>query len=82
MNFNLQVVYSDGTTRDVVGKAVDIVAFEQKFDVSMASLQNSVKITHLMFLAWHVEHRTGNTKDDFEKWLESVDMVQAADPKK
>lgn len=82
MNFNLQVVYSDGTTRDVVGKAVDIVAFEQKFDVSMASLQNSVKITHLMFLAWHVEHRTGNTKDEFEKWLESVDMVQAADPKK
>lgn len=82
MNFNLQVVYSDGTTRDVVGKAVDIVAFEQKFDISMASLQNSVKITHLMFLAWHVEHRTGNTKDDFDKWLESVDMVQAADPKK
>lgn len=82
MNFNLQVVYSDGTTRDVVGKAVDIVAFEQKFDISMANLQNSVKLTHLMFLAWHVEHRLGNTKDEFEKWLESVDMVQAADPKK
>jgi hypothetical protein len=82
MNFNLQVVYSDGATRDVVGKAVDIVAFEQKFDISMASLQNSVKVTHLMFLAWHVEHRVGNTKDDFEQWLETVDMVQAADPKK
>lgn len=82
MNFNLQVVYSDGTTRDVVGKAVDIVAFEQKFDISMASLQNSVKVTHLMFLAWHVEHRTGNTQDDFDKWLETVDMVQAAEPKK
>jgi hypothetical protein len=82
MNFNLQVVYSEGVTRDVVGKAVDIVAFEQKFDISMASLQNSVKVTHLMFLAWHVEHRVGNTKDDFEQWLETVDMVQAADPKK
>lgn len=82
MNFNLQVIYSDGTTRDVVGKAVDIVAFEQKFDISMASLQNSVKVTHLMFLAWHVEHRLGNTPDDFDKWLETVDMVQAAEPKK
>jgi len=82
MNFNLQIVYSDGTTRDVIGKAVDIVAFEQKFDMSMANLQNNVKLTHLFFLAWSVEHRTGNTKDDFDKWIESVDMVQAADPKK
>ncbi len=82
MNFNLQVVYEDGTTRDVVGKAVDIVAFEQKFDISMANLQNNVKLTHLMYLAWHVEKRTANTKDEFEKWLESVEMVQAAEAKK
>jgi len=82
MNFNLQVVYSDGTTRDVLGKAIDIVAFEQKFDISMANLQNNVKLTHLMYLAWHVEKRTGNTKDDFEKWLEYVEMVQAAEAKK
>ena len=82
MNFNLQVVYSDGTTRDVLGKAIDIVAFEQKFDISMANLQNNVKLTHLMYLAWHVENRTGNTKDDFEKWLEYVEMVQAAEAKK
>lgn len=82
MNFNLSVVYSDGTTRDVVGKAVDIVAFEQKFDISMANLQKEVKLTHLFFLAWHAEHRTGNTKDEFEKWLDSVDMVQAVEPKK
>lgn len=82
MNFNLQVVYSDGTTKDVVGKAVDIVAFEQKFDMSMANLQKEVKLTHLFYLAWHAENRTGSTKDEFEKWLENVDMVQAADPKK
>lgn len=82
MNFNLQVTYSDGTVRDVVGKAVDIVAFEQKFDISMANLQKEVKLTHLMFLAWHAEKRGGNTSDEFEKWLESVEMVTAVEPKK
>ena len=82
MNFNLQVVYSDGTTTDVVGKAVDIVAFEREFSISMASLQNEVKLTHLFYLAWHAEHRTGNTKEDFDKWLEGVDMVSASEPKK
>lgn len=82
MNFNLQILYSDGTTKDVVGRAVDIVAFEQKFDISMASLQNNMRLTHLMYLAWHIENRTGATKDDFDKWLESVDMIQAGEPKK
>jgi hypothetical protein len=82
MNFNLQIVYSDGTTKDVVGKAADIVAFEQKFDLSMARLEKEVKLTHLFYLAWHVEHRTGSTKEEFEKWLESVDLVTAGDAKK
>lgn len=82
MNFNLQVVYSDGTTKDVVGKAADIVAFEQKFDLSMARLEKEVKLTHLFYLAWHVEHRTGATKEEFEKWLESVDLVTASNAKK
>jgi hypothetical protein len=82
MNFNLQIVFNDGSTRDVVGKAVDIVAFEERFNMSMASLQNDVRMTHLFFLAWHVEKRTGATSDEFEKWLESVDMVQAGEAKK
>ena len=82
MQFNLQIAYSDGTTKDVIGKAADIVAFESKFDISMASLQNDVKLTHLMYLAWHAEHRTGGTADEFEAWLDKVDMVSAVEPKK
>jgi hypothetical protein len=82
MNFNLQILFNDGSTRDVVGKAVDIVAFEERFNMSMASLQNDVRMTHLFFLAWHVEKRTAATTDEFEKWLESVDMVQAGEAKK
>ena len=81
MNFNLQVSFSDGTTRDVAGKAADIVAFETKFDMSMSSLQKDVKITHLFFLAWHAEKRTGATALEFEAWLDTVEMVTAADPK-
>lgn len=82
MNFNLQVIYTDGRTEEVVGKAADIVAFEQQFDISMASLQKDVKLTHLFYLAWHATRRTGGTTDDFDKWLEGVDMVQAAEAKK
>lgn len=82
MNFNLHVKLNDGTSTDVIGIAADIVAFETKFDMSMARIEKELKMTHLFYLAWHVLHRTGETKLEFEKWLETVDMVTAAEPKK
>jgi hypothetical protein len=82
MNFNLDIKYLDGTTKTVTGMAADFVAFETKFDLSMARLENEIRLTHLFFLGWHVEHRTGETKLTFEKWLESVEIVQPADTKK
>lgn len=82
MNFNLVVKFLDGTTKEVTGIAADIVAFESRFDLSIAALEKNIKLTYLLFLAWHVEKRTGSTKDEFEKWVESVESIEAADPKK
>jgi hypothetical protein len=82
MNFNLLVKFNDGSEKEVEGKASDILAFEERFDISMASLQKNVRVTHLLFLAWHVEKRTGNTKAAFEKWVEDVDSIEAAEAKK
>ena len=82
MNFTLDIHYiGNDTPKTVNGIAADIVAFESKFDMSMSRLQKDVKITHLMFLAYAVEKRTGATTDEFEKWLETVEIVTAASPK-
>ena len=62
--------------------AADLVAFETKFDLSVARLQSEVRLTHLFFIAWHVLKRTGETKDEFEKWIESVNIVTEAEAKK
>lgn len=82
MNINLLIKYIDGTEQSVVAIAADIVAFEAKFDISVATLEKNVRLTHLMFMAWNIERRTGQTKDEFEKWIESVEIVTADDPKK
>jgi len=84
MNLNLLLTYNDGTERTITAKAADFVAFEAHFDISIARLQDNMKLTHLFFLAWNIERRTGEiAKDmDFDKWIDSVDMVQAADSKK
>lgn len=82
MNFNLEIEFTDGTTKEVAGIAADIVAFESKFDLSITALEKNIKLTHLLFLSWHVEKRTGSTKLEFEKWVETVNSVSAAEPKK
>lgn len=81
MNFNLRVSFTDGSSKEVVGKAADIVAFEERFDMSVAALENNVRVTHLLFLAWSSEKRAGETKLDFEKWVETVETIEASDPK-
>jgi len=82
MQINLKISYADGTEKDVAAIAADLVAFETKFDLSIAKLDKEVKLTHLLFLAWQVEHRTAATKADFEAWLLSVNSVTATEPKK
>ena len=80
--FDLRVIFIDGSEKVVTAIAADLVAFETKFDLSVARLQSEVRLTHLFFIAWHVLKRTGETKDEFEKWIESVNIVTEAEAKK
>lgn len=82
MNFNLSVTFLDGTSCEVSGIAADLVAFEAQFDISVTRLNADMKITHLLWLAWHVLKRTGETKSTFDKWVESVETVEAGEAKK
>lgn len=83
MKINLHIDYAGGVSRDIVANAADMVAFESKFDVSVAALGQEPKLSYLFFIAYACEKRTGNTNETFEKWLESVEQVGAtdADPK-
>jgi hypothetical protein len=80
--FDLRVIFTDGSEKVVTAIAADLVAFESKFDLSVARLQSEVRLTHLFFIAWHVLKRTGETKDEFDKWIESVNIVTEAEAKK
>lgn len=83
MKINLRVEFNDGTAKEVVCSAADLVAFESKFDISVASLDSSVKYTHMLFLAWTSEKRRKETTKEFESWIEDVASVGASekDPK-
>lgn len=72
---DLRVLFLDGTEDVVTALAADLIAFEAKFDMSVARLEKDVRLTHLFFLAWHALKRQDKTKEEFEKWTEAVSLV-------
>lgn len=83
MKINLQIQFEDGKSKEVVCNAADLVAFEDKFNVSISAIGAETKLSHLLFLAWHSEKRTKATDKPFDSWLETVESVgdSGSDPK-
>ena len=79
---NLRIEFIDGSSAEVTAIAADLIAFESRFDLSVARLEKEIRLTHLFFLAWRVLKRTNQTTEEFEKWTESVSLVTEASAKK
>lgn len=79
---NLLIIFNDGTKTEVSANAADLVAFESKFDMSVSRLSSEIRLTHLLFIAWHVQHRLKTTAFSFDEWVDTVSMVTEADSKK
>lgn len=79
MRIFLEVEYFSGEKVEVAASAVDLMAFEEKFELSIVRLEKDVKLSHLMFLAWASLSRQKQTTETFEKWAESVSVIGLAD---
>ena len=79
MKMNAKVEYADGSGVDVVIAAPDFVAFETKYDRSVARFATEIKFTDICWLAWHRLNRDGKA-GDFEPWLETIDGVNLEEP--
>ena len=75
MIINLQIGYTDNTTKEIAAKASDIVAFEDRFDISMANLQNEVRLTDLLFLAWEMKISPNDLMDLSPRMLFTLQKV-------
>lgn len=82
MEINLLLKYADQTEKTVVANAADFIAFESKFDKSIAILQSDPRLTYLLFLAWNAEKRKKETDSEFEAWTETIVSVEAKEAKK
>jgi hypothetical protein len=83
MRINLNVELTDGTKTEVVCTAADLVKFEEKFNISVAKLEQEQKLTHLFFLAYASMSRQKKTALSFEEWMDTIETIGAGetDPK-
>ena len=83
MKINLRITFLSGESKNVVATAADLVAFEDKFNISAVKLESDPRITYLMWLAWHAMYRAKLTTETFENWVDLVEVVGGndADPK-
>lgn len=79
MKINLRLTYDGKEPKEIVCSARDLVAFEEKYNRSVAKLENEFKLTDLFFLAWHSEKRNNATKKEFDEWLDDVEVVEASE---
>jgi hypothetical protein len=79
MKMNLRVAYNDGKNVEVICSAPDFVAFEEKFDRSVAKLEKEFRLTDLLWLAWHSLNRKKQSELSWEKWLEVVEDIDTTE---
>ena len=79
MKINLRIEFNTGEAKEVTCIAADLVKFESKYDLSVATLDKNLKFTHLCFLSWAAEARTKSTDLDFDSWMETILSVGVSD---
>ena len=80
MKLPITVTFIDGSTEDVVAVFADFIAFERAWSRSVQSLQGSMRLTDLAYLAWSNLSRSKKTTLKFDpEWIATVEMVQVSD---
>lgn len=79
MRITLRVEFTNNKKTDVVCSAKDLVAFEDKYQRSVARLETEMRLTDLLWLAWHSLNRQKLTTVDFDTWLDEVESIAPSD---
>jgi len=65
----------DGKQRTIFAAFPDFIAFENKYNRSVAKFEAELTLTDLAYLGWHAEKRLKKTGLDFESWWDCTFSV-------
>lgn len=79
MKITFEVTQTDGTKHTVSTAYADITALEDKFGIDASELATRQRATWMAFLAWNALKRNGETKESFEKFVDTIDELSPVD---
>jgi hypothetical protein len=79
---NLLIKFVDGESREVTAIVSDLMAFEERYDTSVASFASGVRLSWLVFIAWKAETRTKATALEFDAYADTIAGVEVPEVKK
>jgi hypothetical protein len=80
MKIELNVVFADGTNKDVDAVFADFVAFERTWNRSVTQFERELRLTDLAWLAWNALKRAKETDKQFDPdWIITVESIEIRD---
>jgi hypothetical protein len=75
MRIPFKVEFTDGTKETVLCGTPDFIAFEDKFNLAVTTIQKDPRLTYLSFIVWNSLRRTNKTEKTFEQFCESLEGI-------
>jgi hypothetical protein len=83
MQIPFKVEFADGSKQDVLCGTPDFIAFEEKFNLAVTTIQKDPRLTYLAYIVWNALRRKNKTDKTFEVFIETLESIEAddSDPK-
>lgn len=74
MQINFTVKTKDAAAPFTISsELVDMVAFEQEFDLPISVIADAPRVNYLSWIAWHAAKRTAKTQLDYMEWTSTLE---------
>jgi hypothetical protein len=83
MQIPFKVEFVDGSKESVVCGTPDFIAFEDKFNLAVTTIQKDPRLTYLAYIVWNALRRRKQTDKSFEDFVETLENIEGdeTDPK-
>ena len=79
MRIPFTVEFIDGSKESVVASTPDFIAFEEKYNIAVTTIQSDPRLTYLSFIVWNSLRRNKKTEKTFEDFCESLENISGDD---
>jgi hypothetical protein len=79
MQIPFKVEFTDGSKESVVCGTPDFIAFEDKFNLAVTTIQKDPRLTYLAYIVWNALRRKNKTDKSFEDFVQTLETIEGDD---